>query len=56
MKEILKQFLFMAAFVVFALLVFRGIEWIIPSPPAKVIICIEDSKGEHDCSEYKTSK
>lgn len=41
-------------FAAVAFTVMRGIDYLIPAPPTKYYIFIEDKDGEHSCDEYKT--
>jgi hypothetical protein len=52
-KKLIIELLKIAVFVAFAVSVMIGVQHVLPSPPQKILVCIEDVNGEHDCTEYK---
>lgn len=39
-------------FCVIAFVVLRALDWVIPSPPRTILVCIEDYDKRHDCKKY----
>jgi hypothetical protein len=56
MIEKVKSALWFAILVIFVFFIMRGLDWIVPRPPAKVFVCVEDFNGKHGCTEYKQEK
>jgi len=49
MKDIMKNLGVLIFFVIVAMLAIKAVEWVVPSPPYKYYICVEDYNGKHDC-------
>ncbi len=56
MNEFKRSMIHVAILTAIAMTVIKAIEWMIPSPPIKVLVCIKDNDGKYSCSKYKSGE